>query len=222
MQKTELTLGEIIVMNCGKYSYFIIPEEMKTYIKIFSIKIITTEDITISIREAFFSANVDPLVLKGKNILEYHQPIFINGQLLNIEVIPYEDFGTITCEIIWIPLDENTYQEDPLAVIDIRIERLGDDEDIELFNYFNDKSKKIIIYSLLTLNKENFEIIHELGNESTIYSLENNPFNFHFFFVSSTELFIKCDIETIEKDEYHYLNYNGENRNSIYHMGIYQ
>ena len=49
MQKTELTLGEIIVMNCGKYSYFIIPEEMKTYIKIFSIKIITTEDITISI-----------------------------------------------------------------------------------------------------------------------------------------------------------------------------
>ena len=41
--------------------------------------------------------------------------------------------------------------------------------------------------------------------------------HFHFFFVSSTELFIKCDIETIEKDEYHYLNYNGENRNSIYH-----
>ena len=98
----------------------------------------------------------------------------------------------------------------------INIGRLRDGNDIELY-----KNIKLVIYSLLPLNKGNFEIIHAFNDESTIYTLENNPLeHFHFLFVSPTELFIKCYIESIQDNEYFILNYNDENRNSIYPVYI--
>lgn len=215
MYKTELILDEIIEYIYGKSSYFIIPEEMKTYIKIFSIKIITTEDIRVFINDRKFIAIIDPLVLKGKNILNYHQPIYIKGELLSMQVLTPENFGPITiCEICWIPLEEYMYKESFVNYINIG--RLRDGNDIELY-----KNIKLVIYSLLPLNKGNFEIIHAFNDESTIYTLENNPLeHFHFLFVSPTELFIKCYIESIQDNEYFILNYNDENRNSIYPVYI--